>query len=511
MTETLSIFLKKNFILLTIILFALFLYTFKLGSIPFALHGDESETALQAIEISKINTGIIGVGWYDIPLLSFLPHTISMAVFGQTITGNRIASVFFGIGTLLLFYLLIQLLIGRRPAAIATFLLSTSHMWIALSRFGTIYTQAAFFVVGSLYFTFRGIHKRNALDFAIGGIFFSLCFYSYYAARIAPFILFPCFILCFILDKFPRKFFIQLTFFAVAAIITFLPQGVFFVNHPDSFLSRIKYVSITNNLSEQDYVNKTIPEILVLQTQKTFNGIFIGDNSGQYGYKGQLFDYATIIFAIIGFVWILISFDFLSFIIILWLILAVATSQILTIGPPPIFLPRFIVGIPALFVICSLGIEFMLKKTKKYSKIINSVIVIIILIITFNNLFIYFFKYPNQQKEGIAGDPNAYNATEIARFINKSNNPQTVIFLTAPYIYADFGPIRFLSPKKSRVGIDNVANYIIDGRYGKNTLYVIYPQYAYKIPELLSVYPKGTITQFTNGDENVRFTIFSSN
>lgn len=511
MIKVLSNFLKKDSVLLFIVLFALFLYTFKLNSVPFALHGDESETALQAIEILKGNAGIIGSGWYDIPLLSFLPHTISMVVLGQTIAGNRLASVFFGIGTLILFYLLIKLLIGRRPAAIATFLLSTSHIWIALSRFGTIYTQAGFFVVGSLYFTFRGIHKRNSIDFVIGGVFFAFCFYSYYAARIAPFILFPCFVLYIILDKFPRKFFIQFTFFAIAAAITFLPQGVFFLNHPDAFFSRIQYVSITNSVSEQDYKNKTVPEVLVLQTQKTFKGLFAGDNSGQYGYKGQLFDYITITFAIVGFAWILISFDFLSFIVILWLILAVTTSQILTIGPPPIFIPRFVVGIPAFFVICSLGIEFILINTKKYKKIINSAIILLVTLITINNLFIYFIKYPSQQKKGIAGDPNAYNATEIANLTNKSGDQKTVVFLTAPYIYADFGPIKFLSQKKSRIGIDNVSDYVVDDKYGKKVIYVIYPQYDYKISELLAIYPEGKTTKFTNGSKNIRFTIFSPN
>src|SRR3972149_11228600 len=72
--------LARKFSLLFFLIIITPIYIFKLNIIPTSVHGDEGETALQAIQIVKGNVGLIGVGWFDLPLLSFVPHAITMAI-----------------------------------------------------------------------------------------------------------------------------------------------------------------------------------------------------------------------------------------------------------------------------------------------------------------------------------------------------------------------------------------------------------------------------------------------
>ena len=99
----------KFLFLLGLIVFIFFLYFYKLDSIPNVVHGDEAETALQAIEFLKNPVdNLIGIGWADLPLLSFVPRAITMKLFAQNIAGDRIGSAIFGVITLPFFYLFLK-------------------------------------------------------------------------------------------------------------------------------------------------------------------------------------------------------------------------------------------------------------------------------------------------------------------------------------------------------------------------------------------------------------------
>src|SRR5690606_32354320 len=115
------------------------------------------------------------------------------------------------------------------------------------------------------------------------------------------------------------------------------------------------------------------------QTSKTLN-IFKGDQSGQYGYKGQLIDYSLLTLILAGMIYSFIYKRRLSLYIWFWLISIVILSQILTTIPSPIFLPRFVIGIPVLFFFAAYGLTLVEQLTKNYVKKTVLILICIMLI-----------------------------------------------------------------------------------------------------------------------------------
>ncbi|QQG40861.1 MAG: glycosyltransferase family 39 protein [Candidatus Levyibacteriota bacterium] len=499
----------KIFTILLISLGIISLYIIKLNTIPTSVHGDEGETALQALKIVTRSVNIFGVGWFDLPILSFAPHALGMAIFGENAVGNRMGSVIFGLLTLPVFYLLLKLLFTPRIAFFATILLGTSHMWLALSRVGITYVQATFLALITLYFLFKAIKKEHMIYFFVAGCFMGLSLYSYYAVRIIPIMILPIFI--HYVKKFSLNKVLNLFIFTLGVLVIFAPQGKFFLDHPETFFSRTKSVYIFSD-SGRKWTNyqKSESEIIFEQTKKTFN-IFAGDNSTQYGFKGQLIDYTTLVFLCLGlFYGAKRFFSFPYSFLFLWLFLAIL-GQIFTTVPTPIFLPRFVISLPVLFTFVALGIEMFIQHIKGKN---NHRIIAASLIITMigSNLYTYFFIYPNQ----VVGDLNARAATKISYYL-QSLPPSTRIIFVTPYEgYSNFGTLRFLAPESNRTDLifNNYSqnNTVLGSSIirNKSSVYILYPQYYFKVDELKSIFPDGRIFDIKDINGSTQFFIFKT-
>lgn len=382
--------------------FCMAIYTVQLDTIPFTVHNDEAATSKQAIKILSQNVGIFDIGWSYEPIISYFPHTFFIWLLGNDLIGNRLGSVIFGLLTLPIFYLLVKLLFTRRIAWVATILLGTSHLWIALSRIGIIIVQATFLFVACLYFTLNGLHKKHILSIIIGGVFFGLCFYSYFAARIAPLVIIPYFLHFILINNQGRfslmglkKNILLFAVFLFSAGLIFLPLWLSFLQKPGAFSARTNEVFIFSETRREWIGNRSFLNIISSQTKQTLN-IFVGDNSEQYGYKGQLFDYVTILLFIGG---IAYSFKIPSsnFVLIsMWFIFALL-GQIATLAPIPIYLPRFVTGLPVFFIFCALGLESFVKAFNKYKFILPFVLLILFSYVILFNLHTYFIEYPRQE------------------------------------------------------------------------------------------------------------------
>lgn len=491
-----------NFGIFLLFVFSSLLYTYKLSSIPTSFHGDEGETGFQALAILEGNLGLIGVGWFDIPLLSFVPHVATMAIVGPTIVGERLGSVIFGLLTIPVFYLFTKELFKERVALVSTLLLATSHLWIALSRFGTIYTQATFLMLTTLYFLFKALKTQKLRYFLFTGIFLGLSFYSYYAVRILPLIMVIPVLQYVLKSGIVKKTLLQIGIVIISAIIIFSPQAVFFLRNPEAFTSRTNMVYIYSTTGRQwaNY-NKNDLGVFIEQTKKTFN-IFAGDNSTQYGYKGQLLDWLSIIFLIIGTSYLMRHLFSQKYLFLLaWLGLSLL-GQVLTTIPTPVFLPRFVVGLPVLFIIVGLGIDkfySLLNRIKGYA-IARAIISVILIFIAGSNIYTYFISYPKQ----IAGDPNARAATKISSYLNSLKNDYAVYFLTEPLLYPDFGTIKFITNKnKSVLG---TATY--EHKANGKLVYIIYPHRLLELWTIRQRYPDGKIQEFKDIDGHIQFYVY---
>jgi 4-amino-4-deoxy-L-arabinose transferase-like glycosyltransferase len=506
--KKINFFSRKNALIIIAFLLILPFYFYKLSSIPASVHGDEAETALQAIKIIKGETGLIGVGWFDLPLLSFLPHGLFMLFLGENILSDRLGSVIFGILTLPMFYLLLKDFWDKRIALISTILLGTSHMWIALSRIGITYTQSSFLIITAIFILFKAFKTNRRELFIFAGGIFGLSLYSNFAVRIIPILIFAIFINQLFNKLHFKKNLLSLIFFFVTTIIIFLPQGFFYIHHPHALSSREKNIFVFSENAKKwtNYTNMNNLNIFLEQTKRTLN-VFAGDNSTQYGYKGPLLDYFSIFFFIAGVIYCLTKIMKFKFqFLFLWIFLALM-GQIFATIPPPFFLPRFVVGLPALYIFIGFGIIFitdLFYKHKLNKRHANILIFLIIIAFSFYNLSSYFFRYPKQT----TGDYNARAATNIAFILNHYYKNYTAYFYTSPRLYSDFGTLRFLSDKTKRVNL-NATDGILKSSEIKY-VYIIYPEYLNLIPRLFDNFPKGRINEIRDIDKRIQFYTFAN-
>lgn len=455
------------------------LYVIHLGMLAFALHGDEANIALQALQLQSGQVDIIGVGWANLPLLSFLPHALTMAVFGANVVGQRMGSVIFGILSLPVFYYFVKLLFTKRVALFATLLLGVSNIWLAYSRVGLTNVQAAFVVLCTLYFTLLGIEKKKTWAIVVGGIFLGLCVYSYLAARITPLIILPYFFFSIYEGNEKKQVIRLLGIFLFSAVLTAMPQGFFYLAHGASFNSRASDVYIFSSAQSikewmaAQYAGQSAFSILVQQFLHTIQ-VFTGDNAGQYGYRGQLFDWATILLFFPGIIYAFFLPKRKWFLLTSWFVLVFLGSMLTA---SPIYLARVVVGLPVIYLFVALGLEAILVIGKKRKKISWTLVGIIMVYAMVANLFTYFIDYPRQQARAIAGDINALNATYISYYLDSLSSSYQAIFLTAPNLYADFATLQFLSPSVRKTNIPIPAQYDTLHNCYLHTAYIIYPQY----------------------------------
>lgn len=471
-------------------------YLFRLGTIPEAFHGDEAETALEALRILRGLKGLIGVGWYDIPLLAFTPHAVTMWLFGETIFGSRMGSVVFGVLTLPLYFLLSRHLFTTRVALFTTILLAMSHTFIALTRVGTIYMQAGFITVGFFYFFLTALKTNRISRFVLAGIFCGLCIYTYYAARAAPLILLfflPGYLIALKHKRaFLRSHVLPLMVFIVTTGIVLAPQIRIFLSYPPSLTSRTKEVFLFSQQNKewiQSTYQTTSPiTAFIGQTLRSGN-ITLGDNSGQYGYKGMLFDIGTVLLFAIGCVVGFRKRSLYMYFAFLWLLLPFLIGQILTI--PPGFLPRFVVGLPAVFLFAGIGLDALLLFVRGKKIPLLPVAAFILTGIITANLYTYFFLYPKEQQQGIAGDPNALAATRIAKTAERIK-PRKLVFVTIPQLYANFSTLRYLSPNILREDYDSTSLSNLSSENVTEVLFVVHSMYHEQLQYLTTTYPHGT-------------------
>ena len=177
--------IKKNVLLLFILLFGTILRVWSLDKVPVSLFGDEIDVGIQANSIL-----VTGRDYFSnfLPVIfhSFSEYRLPMQIyfsvpfiklFGLNEWGVRLASVLFGVVSLAGFYLLVKELLAKRVALIATLFLSISPWHLHFSRQANDSGFLLPFVIFGTWFFVKGLKEYKFLLFS--AITFALSFYSY--------------------------------------------------------------------------------------------------------------------------------------------------------------------------------------------------------------------------------------------------------------------------------------------------------------------------------------------
>ncbi len=253
--------IKIYFILTFIVLIAIVLRFYNLGSFPISLHRDEAFLGYNAYSLLKTGKDISGV-LLPFHTESFLYSPLGYSylsipfiyMFGLSEFSVRFPSALFGTLTVLVTYLLVKRLFGSNTVALlSAFFLAISPWHINLSRTATENIIVTFFIVAGLLFYFMSVSLEWKY-LIVSFILFSTTLFIYQAPRAFLPVFIPLTILVFNNNKQLVKNKIML----LALYLVFIIAPLVFVLLSPQLSLRIRTISIFHDRLTQLVINEQI-------------------------------------------------------------------------------------------------------------------------------------------------------------------------------------------------------------------------------------------------------------
>lgn len=397
---------KSLLLLLLILAIASFFRLWQLNAIPPGLYPDVAINGNDALDSIKTgdfklfypeNNGREGLMMW---LIAF-----SFSIFGASIWAIKIVAAIIGISTVFGLYLLTKELFNKNAALLSSFFLAVSFWHVNFSRIGFRAILVPFVLVFGFYFLFKGFRTKNFLNFLISGVFFGLGFYTYISYRLII-LLFPLILICWWYLRKDKKLLTGTAVFLLAAFFVALPLGIYFLYHPQDFISRATGVSIFS----QPNIIVAFGKSLVIHL-----GMFniFGDSNWRHNFSGApmlpwsvgILFLAGIIFSIKELILSIRKKEHSRLMLHIFLLswfFAMLLPGILTYEGIPHSL-RVIGVIPVVYIFAGLGgwkvYQFLSQNTKKKELLIfaSFFFLFAVSIAGFNQYFVKWAKNPNTQ------------------------------------------------------------------------------------------------------------------
>lgn len=359
---------------IVILLVAIFLRLYELGTLPTGLTHDEAENGVDALRIIDGQRPIFLTENNGREALFTYLQAISVTILGRTSLALRAVSAVIGVLTVVAAYLLVRRMFSARIALLSCGWLSISLWHVIFSRVGLRAILLPLFLAVGFYFIWRGLEAINTqaaarsdstttanrpravIWFALGGIVLGLSLYTYSAARFAPFVVLALGLYLALLHRqVLRQALLGLALALALTILVFLPQGLFFLNHPDSFLERAQEVWIFNaELHEGN------PGQALFQSTLRTLGMFAIRGDSYWGHNisdWPIFDPLSALLMLTGAALAVRRFREPAYgFIIIWILVILAPMFIALDTPNHL---RSTALIPAIFVLPALGVAWL--------------------------------------------------------------------------------------------------------------------------------------------------------
>ncbi len=288
--------IKTNWVLLAILAIAFLFRFWQINSLPAGLFPDEAAYGIDGRSITQGDfqpffergNGREGLFMY------FLALTIS--IFGYHPWANHLVTASFGLGTVIVTYLIAREIFGRKTAYLATFLIATSSYAVTVTRTAFRANTMPFFGALTIYFVIKiftsADPKSRWRNGILAGLFFGLGFYTYISYRMLLPLLFGFAVILLFANR-NRLMWVWSEYkktilgFALAFLVAFAWIGFyFFVSHPGSFVGRAGQVSVFSpELNHGDLIGTVIDVF-----KKTILGYFTaGDLNWRHNISGAPF------------------------------------------------------------------------------------------------------------------------------------------------------------------------------------------------------------------------------
>jgi 4-amino-4-deoxy-L-arabinose transferase-like glycosyltransferase len=450
-------------LVLGLVMVGLVLRGWDLEHIPANLSGDEGTQGLWALDVLEgrlLNP--FSTGWFTVPTMSFFAQAASLRLFGSSIAGLRALSAVLGTLTLILTYLFARRNISRRVAVFSLGALTFNHYHIHFSRLGSNQIADPFFMTLTLLLLTEGLRrKRNAQLWFLGaGLTMGLSWFGYFGSRVIVLVVAAFFgIQALTTRGFLRRYASALVLMLLIAFMSVSPLLLHYADYPQDLGARFNQVNflrwLDNELARPEH-DSTF-NLVVRQIWRSISA-FNHTLDPTFWYRAQipLLDVLSGALLLLGLV-VAVGQRRRSAVqlILLWAGFAITLGWILTENPPSSM--RMVVIAPAIALLVGISLDrllilahwaFGLRRVDW-----NRVGLAVLTAIAVLNVYYYFIVYTPTR---IYGNPSAETATVLARYLADRVQATTrsgddaaaepfVYFYGPPFLYYDFGAIRFIA------------------------------------------------------------------
>ncbi len=495
---------------------ALAVRTVDLEHIPANLGGDEGTWGMEGLAMLDGRlANPFAARWFAFPSMSFLAYGLAMRIFGETVAGLRALSAVIGTLTVLTTFLLTRELWGQRVAWLAAILLAFGHYHLHYSRLAVNNIADGLFVTLTLYLLACGLRSRRAVHFALAGAVMGLGWYGYFGARLVSIIV-ALYLgwRAMVEYRFLARYRWLLMTLLGAALVVSVPLLLYYAAHPWDFAVGANRVSIFASgwlAREQEITGRSATSLFLEQFWKSVSAFnYTLDPTFWYHPSIPLLDFISGVLFILGMMWAAVRYRWpANGLLLLWFWSALILGWVVTENPPSS--QRLVIVAPALALLVGLGLNWLTRIMQHISRFTFDVsrltCYILLIVIAVLNLHYYFVIYTPTR---VYGNPTAEVTTDLARYLVQQDDDYVVYFHGQPWIYWDFGTLRFMAR-----GVDGVDIPLPDEGeapvpdLARGARFVFVPMRLDELDGVQARYPGGMTRSFySTADGRLLFTLY---
>ncbi|MBA3533139.1 MAG: glycosyltransferase family 39 protein [Ardenticatenales bacterium] len=478
-----------------------------LSNAPYAISGDEGGLG---DEVYRVFSGELrnpfALTIYG-PYPSMVPFilAIPLRLFGATIGALRLPGALFGTLAIPALWALARPIVGRRAALVAVLFLATLPMHLHYSRVAINVIWDTFFFTGALALFWRGMqrHVQAMWTFALAGLVGGFGQYSYTGSRLLPLLLFSFLLYLAVFDlewlkSKARGILLMALVFAVDAG----PLYLYAAQHPDDFNARINAVGVfQSGWLENETAIRGEDKFPILWDQfrrALFGFAFFPDRTSSWGADTPL---APTLLSLGLFLGLIISLrhwrDPAMVLLHGWFWSIILSAGTLTVNPPT---SNRLVGLtPVLCLFAALGWQGMAKALAQACPPPRQRMAQTVVLALFAGLASLegVRAHERHLENNLFGGPEVLEATMIGHRLAELPPDSTLVMLMAPRLYSDISPLKFLTPKYTRVDIvEPLTEPPADPSDGSgDLLFIVLPERVNEAGYIQQAFPDSTMRE----------------
>ena len=490
-----------------------------LGSFP-AMEMDGMSLTLVAREATQGKLGDpFSTAWFGNPTMYAFLQSGAMRVLGETMTGARFISAAAGTLTVVAAYFWSRRHFGGAVALTTAALLALLPMHIYFSRVSLNLVEDSLSLVLVLWLLDRAFTERRALDAVLAGIALGMAQYFYFSARFL--VLLAAVLTCVAVGWWwhrlgtwrdgVRAALTPAAWLWAAAALTALPLMAHFVEHPYTFNSRGRQVSVFGPWLADQRAASGDSSVAIVASQLGDAALlpFATPTSGQYRPKPPLVGWPLSIPVALGLAVVTARAwrrRYTGIALAWWGTLAAVG---LTIG---LHAQRWVLATPLIALCAALGLDrtrrMAVHRLGVPARVATSALVAVVLS---SMAWSAHFVFRDANTLSVWSDPNSQVAERLA--LSLADQPAGTVVYTAfaPRMsYTSHSGVPFLAPQVT--GIDVLSPMTADTDVpplATRTVFAFLPERGNELDVVRAVHPGGVLDEFRGRDGAVMLLLYT--